>query len=109
MSIADAWSAAAVDLGIHVTTPASFEFGERMVEFDALIENFGSPAGTAVVPLQETDSAMREAALEAGVFLSQLSPAYAAYDRALFIDTLNDWGWFGTEGTEPAWFRKVPW
>ena len=109
MSISDAWNAAAIDLGIRVTAPAIFEFDERMAEFDAHIENFGSPAGTVIAPLHETDPAMREVALEAGAFLSHLAPIYAEYDRLLFIETLNDWGWFGTEGTEPPWFRKVPW
>jgi hypothetical protein len=39
---------------------------------------------------------------------SQLSPWYLRYDRALFVDTLNDWGWFG-EGPLPSWYSGEPW
>ena len=28
---------------------------------------------------------------------------YEHYDRELFTETLNDWGWF-REGTPPDWF-----
>lgn len=35
--------------------------------------------------------------------------AYADYDREVFVDTLNDWGWFGDAQRAPAWFTGRPW
>jgi len=37
-------------------------------------------------------------------WLSILFPVYRNYDRGRFIETLEDWGWFG-EGSPPDWFR----
>lgn len=37
-------------------------------------------------------------------YLSKLSRSYLDYDRALFVATLNDWGWFG-QGRPPSWYR----
>jgi hypothetical protein len=31
---------------------------------------------------------------------------YEAYNRALFVETLNDWGWFGPTGMAPDWYPK---
>ncbi|MGO9977392.1 MAG: hypothetical protein ACLP01_32215 [Solirubrobacteraceae bacterium] len=34
---------------------------------------------------------------------SALGESYLHYDRTLFIDTLNDWGWC-SEGAPPSWY-----
>jgi len=39
---------------------------------------------------------------------SALGPAYLDYDRDVFIDALNDWGWTGT-GAPPPWYTGAPW
>jgi hypothetical protein len=31
---------------------------------------------------------------------------YDTYDRAAFIDALNDWGWTG-EGSPPEWYSET--
>jgi hypothetical protein len=36
-------------------------------------------------------------------------PGCRRYNRQLFIDTLNDWGWFGEKGAEPPWYTGKPW
>jgi hypothetical protein len=41
-------------------------------------------------------------------YFSQLGPSYLKYERALFVDTLNDWEWFGT-GSPPPWYTGEPW
>ena len=44
-----------------------------------------------------------------GYYGSNLFPPYRIYDRQLFVDTLNDWGWFGRPGEEPPWYTGKPW
>ena len=35
--------------------------------------------------------------------------SYLRYDRAHFIDTLNDLGWFGPKENTPSWYTGAPW
>jgi hypothetical protein len=56
-----------------------------------LVHDFGSPNGTICVLLGDQ---VRPAPQEPAD-VSQLSLLYLRYDRALFVDTLIDWGWFG--------------
>jgi hypothetical protein len=109
-SIAGAWNAAALDLDIRVTAPAQLKVGDRVEEVDAVIADFGSRGGTAAVRLHTLTAEVQEIAEALGMFVSQLaSEAYGEYDRSLFIDTLNDWGWFGAEGQAPTWLDPTPW
>jgi hypothetical protein len=40
-----------------------------------------------------------------GYFTSGLNPrVYERYKRALFVSTLNDWGWYGDSTAVPSWF-----
>ncbi len=44
------------------------------------------------------------------MFVSMLDErSYAKYSRDLFVDTLNDWGWYGPEYGSPQWFSGQPW
>lgn len=108
--LSEAWKVAASDLGIRVLAPYRVDLDGVVVEFDALIADFGGPGGTAVVEMGQADPRAKVAADRAGVFYSQLSaPAYSQYDRAEFIDTLDDWGWFGSD-EPPTWFTaNRPW
>ncbi|KRC65109.1 hypothetical protein ASE12_10250 [Aeromicrobium sp. Root236] len=110
MTIADAWRTAGVELGIHVTAPARVQLGSAVGEFDAFVADFGSGAGTLVASSHRVlDSATREAAKRSGFFVSQVDPeSYAVFDRSLFVDTLNDWGWFGTD-ERPDWYTGESW
>lgn len=103
--IAVAWRAAANDLGIQVTAPflipASAEHDG--VAFIALVHEFGSPAGTLVATIAEDLMRLERVSRPLGYFVSLLNPdAYRRYDRQLFIETLNDWGYFGS-GAPPDW------
>jgi hypothetical protein len=101
-----AWQTAAEDLGIAVTAPASLD-GEVCI---ALVHEFGSPHGTAVVPRGgERESATVAAALAAGHYVSIVNAdSYATYDRNLFVGTLDDWGWYGS-GDPPSWYSGTAW
>jgi hypothetical protein len=42
-------------------------------------------------------------------FVSQLGQSYRRFDAALFRDTLDDWGWFGSSDDRPAWYTGKSW
>ena len=87
--------------------------GETVREqFDcvALIEQFGSVNGTLALARHDVSDGVRELAASRGMYFSLLDEAaYATYDRELFIDTLNDWGWFGELSKSPSWYTGRAW
>jgi len=42
-------------------------------------------------------------------FTSILGPGYTLYDRQVFIDTLDDWQFFGSEAERPSWYSGTSW
>jgi hypothetical protein len=55
------------------------------------------------------EDAVNDIRRQCGYFSCNLYPRYRAYRRQLFIDTLNDWGWFGEKGKEPPWYTGQSW
>lgn len=110
--IAAAWQHAADDLGITVETLRSSATAcDRRVPFAVWIKDFGSPKGTVCRFYSEDrheEEDFAEWARAKDFFWSLLFDSYRQYDRELFIDTLNDWGWFGTE-SPPPWYSGQPW
>ena len=105
IEISNAWTEAAADLGIRVVAPFSLVADDQSVMFEAHILDFGGPKG-AVVGNHESDFGVAKAF---GYWSSNLYPSYRKYNRQLFIDTLNDWGWFGDGGAKPIWYTGKPW
>jgi hypothetical protein len=97
------WLTAASDLGIAVTAPTTVN-GEEVV---AVVHDFGSERGTAVVSLGSERQGQAVSAARAGGYFVSVVRA-AAYDRADFIATLDDWGWYGS-GDPPPWYSGRPW
>ncbi|MCX6602279.1 MAG: hypothetical protein NTV52_01650 [Acidobacteria bacterium] len=105
--ISDAWQQAAADLGITVVAPVSLTTDRGQIEsFEAHILDFGGPKGTIAGALE---SYLNDSPTRLGYYFSSLFPSYRVYERQLFIDTLNDWGWFGGEDRAPDWYTGEPW
>jgi phosphoglycolate phosphatase-like HAD superfamily hydrolase len=102
-----AWLAAAKDLGIRVTAPFTIDVdsGEPRI-YEALVQDFGGPNGTVVGVVGDSLHDCRQAK---GFYCSNLAPSYRNYQRQHFIDTLNDWGWFGPPERRPAWYTGKSW
>ena len=106
-AISRAWLEAAKDLGIRVTAPFSVQASEREpIIYEALILDFGGPKGTVVGVL---DDKLGDCRATHGYYCSNLSSSYRDYGRQHFIDTLNDWGWFGPLELRPSWYTGKSW
>lgn len=110
-AMAQAWQMAAADLSIEFVSPYTFrDAADGEFTCAGLLVNFGGPKGTIIHSQHDFESdeqwALADAAETAlGFYGSGLSPYhYERYERELFVEALNDWGWFGPEGEHPSWF-----
>ncbi len=105
--ISKAWIEAAADLDLLATAPFNLTSRDGTeCWFEAHIANFGGPKGTVVGNLGND---LRDIRAEHGYYASNLSPSYRTYQRQLFIDSLNDWSWYGEKRKEPRWYTGKPW
>ena len=104
-----AWTTAQLDLNIEIETPFILKTkGDKEIKFDLLIKGFGSKKGTLIIT---TDDMTEFNTPEAhGYYCSALNPiGYSKYDRENFIDTLNDWGYYGDISNKPDWYTGESW
>jgi hypothetical protein len=109
--MAEAWIRAAEDLGVRVWHPYTFTTtnGVAATTQGVYLPDFGSPAGTLLVCRFDLDAvcAMAE---DTAYFRSAINPlVYEPYRRALYVDTLNDWGWFSDPSNRPPWYVAPRW
>ena len=98
------WTDAAKDLGVSIDTSFLFNGSEII-----LIKSYGSKLGTLIVPIESRIKIDFEDLKNKGFYVSQLGDGYKKYNKDLFIDTLNDWGYFGSESLKPIWYNGKPW
>ena len=105
--ISQAWLEAAKDLEIRVAAPFTVQVPEHEpITYEAHILDFGGPNGTVVGVL---DDKLGDCRATQGYYYSNLATSYRHYVRLHFIDTLNDWGWFGPAELRPAWYTGKSW
>jgi hypothetical protein len=102
----DAWRQAERDLGIVLDPRVTLALKNGTKNF-VLIKNFGGPKGAIVTSTDDTKD-FKELQ-ELGFYCSALGDSYSSYDRSLFIDTLNDWGFFGEANKKPTWYTGKSW
>jgi hypothetical protein len=107
--VINAWREAAVDLKIKIQSPFILTTSDgREFKYELLIENFGSDLGTLMCSTQSNIDIKTQK--EYGYYCSLVYPdAYSVYERELFIDTLNDWGYFGEDTQKPVWYTGQSW
>lgn len=104
-----AWQHAAEDLGIKFMSPFVVTLHDgRTVEFLGIVHQFGRRVGTLISVLKEPSEKTRFPAND-DYCRSILGSVYGRYDRQLFIDTLDDWQFFGSEAERPAWYSGKSW
>jgi len=101
-----AWIDASKDLGIEFIHPYIFK-GLNDVEYEVtgLLPEFGFDKGVIISTRKSDEEAVLMADLANEYLMTALNPnSYDKYDRALFIETLNEWGWIG-KGKKPIWIK----
>ena len=104
--VLNAWKTAAKELGISIEVPFELQFDSGEVINDLLlIKDFGGKAGTVIFGMNhERFSEIFKNAEKKEYFCSGLNTeVYKEYNRQIFIETLNDWGYFGEEKDKPDW------
>jgi hypothetical protein len=104
-TITDAWVEAGRRLGVRVVAP--HQIGTET--YLAYLPDFGGPTGMVIAPLKSPAEGNADGVAEAGLYLSRVSEAYASDDLDLFRATLNDWGWYGSDASRPAWYSGKSW
>lgn len=107
-AIAKSWLQAAEDLGIKITSPFVLTLDSHEYLFIAFLRNFGSQKGTLICTIDQWKIYLPVARSQ-GFYCSGLADSYAKYDRQEFIDTLDDWGWYGSTENKPSWYTGKPW
>jgi hypothetical protein len=107
-SVIAAWREAAEDLGIRFTSPLHIEHEGRQIEALGLVHGFGGRIGT-IISVRRQPSSNFQHPKDEDYYHSQLSDTYARYDRQYFIDTLDDWKFFGPDAERPLWYNGKNW
>jgi hypothetical protein len=104
-----AWKEAAADLGIQFTSPfVVTTLDGRIHEHLGLVHQFGRRIGALISVLDEPSEHIPRPAVD-DYYWSILGPSYGRYERQEFIDTLDDWQFFGSEAERPSWYSGKSW
>ncbi|TAK63178.1 hypothetical protein [Methylobacter sp.] len=98
-----AFTTAARELGFRFTSPLIIGNDS----FLGLVQDFGSPKGTVIFLLGLKNDFTE--VKQTGHFFSELAGSYCVFNRKIFEETLNDWGYFGPASEKPSWFTGQPW
>jgi hypothetical protein len=110
--LAKAWVDAANDLGIEIVAPYQVIdlVTQTNVDCIAWVKSFGSLRGTVVVGRHSQSEEIRSLVTVQGMFCSFIDEiSYGRYERQLFVETLNDWGWYSMSIRAPNWYTGKPW
>jgi hypothetical protein len=109
--VQDAWRVAAKELGFEFEAPFELHGQKGHASFHGFVRHVGGPKGAvffACETFKEDHREARRLAEAEGVFCSLISArVYQAYDREVFLEVLQDWGWFGSESERPSWAGKT--
>ena len=76
------------------------------VLYPVYLPDFGGPEGMVLMAAGHGQGDLpRRVARDAGLQYVELFASDAAYDAEELRANLQDWGWSGPEGSEPAWLR----
>jgi hypothetical protein len=111
-SLVVAFGEAASILGFAFVPKFSVSFASgTTVQALGLVRDFGSPSGTLLFSIgSEPAPDNLKAIRDAGYYYSVLNAeSYGRYVERDFVDTLNDWGYYGAPSATPKWYSGKPW
>jgi hypothetical protein len=105
-----AWQQAATDLGFQFTSPfVGHDSNGKRFEALGLVHQFGRHIGT-LISVGGEPSADIEYPSDNNFTWSCLGrTGYVRYERQMWIDTLNDWQFVGSESERPSWYLSKSW
>jgi hypothetical protein len=109
--LAKAWREAAAKLGFVFESPFYLTIRGHRRDVVGFLPHFGSVNGMVVDAWisgsADTTRSLLEAAQRADLFCSCVNAdTYDRFDEKVFIDALNDWGYFGPENLRPEWAKR---
>ncbi len=110
--VVEAWRQAAHDLGIRFTSPFTATLQhDRSIECIGFVHHFGRRVGTIISVLKQPSSLADLVGKwqNEDYYISVLGSGYGNYDRKMFIDTLDDWQFFGPDSERPPWYAGKYW
>lgn len=99
-----AWQKASCDLGIEIETPYILNTEGGKVDYPVFVKNFGRKKGT-IIARHELFMDYPMPKHKDHFFSAVNAETYSEYNREYFIDTLEDWGYFGSDSGKPAWYK----
>ena len=110
--LVNAWQEASSELGFAFEGPYTLTIDDERFSVIGFLRDFGSPKGmildTWISGFSTNTHSLHEAAKRAGIFCSCISAeTYGQYSKNVFIEALNDWGYFGPEKARPSWARPL--
>jgi hypothetical protein len=110
--VVEAWKKAADDLAIRFSSPFTVvtQDGHRLACI-GFIHNFGRRVGTIISILDQPSSLAHLVGRwnDEDYYISVLAAGYGEYQRQTFIDTLDDWQFFGSDSERPSWYTGKYW
>ena len=99
-----AWQRASEDLGIDIKTNYLVNTEGGKVKYPVFVRSFGKKKGTIIAKYELfIDFPMPK---HKDYHFSAVNvETYSKYDREYFIETLEDWGYFGADFNKPIWYR----
>ena len=99
-----AWKIAAEELGLDIICPLKVNTENGKVNYPLLIKNFGGKKGTIIARHELfIDFPMPK---DKDYYFSAVNvDYYSKYNKENFIETLEDWGFYGDEDCKPEWYH----
>ena len=108
--VIQAWRDAAADLNFRFTAPfTGTTAAGAHIEALGLVHQFGRRIGTLIQVGGEPSANLEYAADDDYTWSCLGRTGYTRYDRAAWIEMLNDWQFFGPESERPSWYSGEPW
>src|SRR5579859_4323567 len=103
-----AWNDAARDLSITIVAPFTLQVDDRRHQCLVWVPYFSNRRGNLVIaaemPRMLVDPVFKDDARRNGYTFSIVNVTDATtYDRTRFVDTLNEWGYYGPPEKCPSW------
>jgi hypothetical protein len=109
--IKQSWEEASQKLGFKIIFDMEVVVGKGKYKSFAFVPEFGSKAGAFIGLRQPEDGKAQakifEHAKKIGAHFSMLyNEAYSSYEQSEFIETLVDWGYYGS-APRPSWMAEL--